>query len=139
MLTGVEVEGHRIYINGYSRIDYARGYIQDLPDTQFVIEDYARYHQRADVVTAWYPFVTANLVLAWRMPLSVLTPHVLFSRVAETLSPHGLFVMVNQGREEATIAACWCTKVGLVRYGSCELKATVRPRLPAVVSCWMRS
>lgn len=138
-MVGIEVEGYRLYSNGYSRLDYAHGYIQDLPNTQFFIGDYACYSRPADVVTAWYPFVTPGPVLSWRMPLSVLDPEALFSRVAQNLLPHGLFVMVNQGREEAGIAAAWCKKVGLVRYGSCELNATLRPRLPAVVSCWMHS
>ncbi|MEK6785008.1 MAG: hypothetical protein AABY61_05970 [Nitrospirota bacterium] len=135
-LVGVEVEGHRIYTNGYSRLDYAHGYIQNLPNTQFIVGDYAGYDHPADVVTAWYPFVTPGPVLAWRMPLSVLTPHALFSRVARNLTPHGLFVMVNQGRDEAAIAAAWCEKVGLVRYGSYEVRTLLRSRRPAVVSCW---
>lgn len=138
-MVGIEVEGHRIYINGYSRLDYAHGYIRDLPNTQFFVGDYACYNRPADIVTAWYPFVTPDPVLAWRMPLSLLAPHTLFSQVVRNLQPHGLFIMVNQGREEAAIAAAWCEKVGLARYGSCELKARLRSRLPAVASCWMLS
>jgi hypothetical protein len=138
-MIGIEVEGHRIYINGHSRLDYAQGYIQDLPNTQFVVGDYACYNRPADVVTAWYPFVTPGPVLAWRMPLSVLAPEALFSRVAQNLPPHGLFIMVNQSREEAAIAAVWCKKAGLTRYGSCVINATLRSRLPAVASCWVLS
>ncbi len=138
-MVGIEVEGRRMYINGYSRLDYAHGYIQDLPNTQFIVGDYAGYDHPADVVTAWYPFVTPDPVLAWRMPLSVLAPHTLFSRVARNLIPHGLFVMVNQGQDEAAIAAAWCEKVGLVRYGSCEVRTLLRSRRPAVVSCWTSS
>lgn len=37
------------------------------------------------------------------------------------------------------IAATWCEQVGLTRYGSCEIPATLRSRLPAVASCWRRS
>lgn len=138
-MVGIEVEGHRMYRNGYTRLYYARGYIQDLPNTQFFVGDYACYDRPADVVTAWYPFVTPGPVLAWRMPLSVLTPEALFSRVARNLPPHGQFIMVNQGREEVAIAAAWCGRVRLVRHGSCELKARLRARLPAVASCWMLS
>ncbi len=138
-LLGVEVEGHRIYTNGYSRLDYAHGYIQDLPNAQFIVGDYAGYDHPADVVTAWYPFVTPDPELAWRMPLSVLAPHTLFSRVAHNLTPHGLSVMVNQGQDEAAIAAAWCEKVGLVQYGSCEVRTLLRSRRPAVVSCWTSS
>lgn len=138
-LIGVEVEGHRIYLNGYSRLDYAHGYIQDLAHTKFLVRDYSSYHQPANIVTAWYPFVTPGPMLAWRMPLSLFTPHTLFSQVARNLQPHGLFLMVNQGRGEASIAAAWCLKAGLVRHGSCELRPILRPRIPApVLSCWVR-
>jgi hypothetical protein len=63
-LLGIEVEGYRIYINGYSRLDYAQGYIQHLPNTQFIVGDYACYERLADIVTLWYPFVTPNPILA---------------------------------------------------------------------------
>jgi len=138
-LIGVEVEGHRMYINGYSRCDYARGYIQDLPNTDFHIQDYRCYNSSANIITAWYPFVTTTPVLAWRLPLSLFAPQVLFSQVVHNLQPHGLFLMVNQGRDEAIIAASWCNKVGMVQWGSCELRSSLRPRLPApVFSCWRR-
>jgi hypothetical protein len=136
-LIGVEVEGHRIYYNGYSRWDYARGYVQDLPNTQFVIQDYTRFDEQADVVTAWYPFVTPAPVLAWRMPLSVLSPAAIFQRIAGNLKSNGLFVMVNQGVEEAAIAAMHCRQAGLELLTSCELRSTLRKRrVPPVVSCW---
>jgi hypothetical protein len=138
-LLGIEVEGHRIYINGYSRVDYAQGYIQHLPNTQFIVQDYVGYERPADIVTAWYPFVTPDLVLAWRMPLSMLAPHALFAQVARNLQLHGRFVMINQGRDEATIAASVCKEIGLIRQGSCEIKTPVRPRLPPVLSVWGHS
>jgi len=136
-LTGVEVEGYRIYANGYSRWDYARGYVQGLPRTSFVVANYAAYDQRADVVTAWYPFVTSLPVLAWRLPLALLTPRTLFSRIASNLTPDGLLVIVNQGAEEAAIAADHCREAGLDRRWLCEVPATLRPRdRPPVVSWW---
>ncbi len=135
-LLGIEVEGYRIYLNGYSRLDYARGYIRHLSNTQFIVGDYAFYERPADVVTAWYPFVTPDPVLAWRLPLSVFAPHAIFSRIARNLQPHGRFVMINQGRNEAAIAASMCKKVGLARQGSCEITTPLRPRRPPVLSVW---
>ncbi len=141
-LVGIELEGYRIYTNGYSRLDYAQGYIEDLPNTHFVIRDYAQYHHQADVVTAWYPFVTPAPVLAWRMPLSVLAPHALFAQVARNLKPNGFFIMVNQGTDEAAIAAAYCRQSGLSPYQPYQwyaLKTTLRPRISPVVSCWRLS
>ncbi len=135
-LTGVEVEGYRIYANGYSRWDYARGYVQGLPQTSFVVSNYAQYDQRADVVTAWYPFVTPTPVLAWRLPLALLTPHAIFSRIASNLTATGLFVMVNQGAEEAAIAANLCRAAGLDQRWSYEIPATIRSRHQCPVVSW---
>ncbi|ULA64258.1 MAG: hypothetical protein LZF86_110961 [Nitrospira sp.] len=139
-LTGVEVEGHRIYYNGYSRHDYAQGYVRDLPQTEFVIADYAQYAQPADTIVAWYPFVTPAPVLAWRLPLALLAPRALFARVAMNLNPSGVFVMVNQGPEEAAVAADLCRQAGLKCERSCEVRVTLRRRrIPPVVSWWRRS
>lgn len=138
-LLGIEVEGYRIYINGYSRLDYAQGYIQHLPNTQFIVGDYVRFERPADIVTLWYPFVTPSPVLAWRLPLSLFGPHALFSRIARNLQLHGRLVMINQGRKEASIAASLCRKVDLVQHGSCELRTPLRPRHPPVLSVWGHS
>jgi hypothetical protein len=135
-LLGIEVEGYRIYLNGYSRLDYAQGYIRHLPSTQFIVGDYTCYERPADIVTAWYPFLTPDPVLAWGLPLSVFAPHALHSRIARNLQPHGRFVMINQGRKEAGIAASLCKKVGLARHGSCEVTTPLRPRRPPVLSVW---
>jgi len=136
-LTGVKVEGYRIYSNGYSRWDYAQGYVADLPRTSFKVYDYTQYTDSVDTIIAWFPFVSAAPVLAWRMPLRVLSPHTLFGRVAENLSPGGLFVMVNQGREEAMIAFDRCRRAGLRFENSCKVRSTVRPRrIPPFVSWW---
>lgn len=135
-LTGVEVEGYRIYANGYSRWDYAEGYVQGLPQTSFVVSNYAQYNRKADLVMAWYPFVTPAPVLAWRLPLAMLAPHTLFSRIASNLTATGLFVMVNQGPEEAAVAANLCREAGLHRRWSYEVPATLRPRAKQPVVSW---
>ena len=127
-LVGVEVEGYRIYTNGYSRLDYAHGYIQNLPNTQFIVGNYAGYDHPADVVTAWYPFVTPDPVLAWRMPLSVLTPHALFSRVAHNLTP-SRFVRHGQPRPGRSGNRC-----RLVRKGRPRTVRLIRGQNPVAFS-----
>lgn len=48
--------------------------------------------------------------------------------------------MVNQGVEEATIAATLCRQAGLELQNSYEPRSTLRRRrIPPVVSSWMRS
>ncbi len=64
MLTGVDLEGFRLYPTGYSRYDFATGYAADLPHTAFVVADYCEVNAPVDVITAWFPFVTPAPVLA---------------------------------------------------------------------------
>ncbi|MDE2349346.1 MAG: hypothetical protein KGL92_12670 [Gammaproteobacteria bacterium] len=117
-LTGIEVEGYRRYRDGHSRVDYAAGYIAGLPRTRFEIVDYLRVDEPGDVITAWFPFLTATAILAWRLPLSLLRPRALIERIAANLTEGGMFIMVNHGLEEARPAMSLCAAAGLRRlYG----------------------
>ena len=139
-LVGVEVEGYRLYRDGHTRIDYAAGYVGAIPNARFVVADYAAYQLRAGVITLWFPFVTPAAILAWRLPLSLLTPARLFARIYHNLSPAGVLVMVNHGREEADLATRLCIAADLrclFRFAEPGLLSAHRGR-PAVLSCWTR-
>src|ERR1700689_2915036 len=73
-MVGVEVEGHRLFRDGHTRIDYAAGYLSHLPNARFVVGDYPAYRKPADIITCWFPFLTPTAILAWRLPLSLLAP-----------------------------------------------------------------
>jgi SAM-dependent methyltransferase len=112
-LLGVEIEGHRLFRDGRTRIDYARGYLTQLPNAQFVVADYTGYVEPADIITSWFPFLTPAAILAWRLPLSLLAPERLFRQIRHNLRPDGLFFMVNHGAKEAALAERLCTAAGL--------------------------
>ena len=114
-MVGVDIEGYRLFRDWRTRFDYAQGYLSTLPGAEFVVADYRDYERPADLITAFFPFVTPGAVLAWRLPLSVLSPERLFGRIAENLMPGGLFFMVNHGPEEAHVAEQYCTAAGLGR------------------------
>jgi hypothetical protein len=137
-LVGVEIEGHRLFRDGRARIDYALGYVADLPNAEFVVADYAHFEQAADTITAWFPFLTATAILAWRLPLSLLKPEVLFARIRHNLTRNGLFVMVNHGPSEADLAAERCSAAGLRRIGRWQDPGALSSyRLaPPVLSWW---
>jgi hypothetical protein len=139
-LAGVEVEGYRLFKDGHTRIDYAAGYLSELPNARFLVVDYRDCTVSADVITAWFPFLTAAAILAWRLPLSLLAPGPLFERIYHNLSPGGLFVMVNHGRREAGIGADFCRAIGLERVCvSAHAGVLSGHRLsPAILSCWRR-
>jgi hypothetical protein len=108
-MVGVEIEGHRLFRGGYTRSDYAAGYLARMPTAQFIVADYSCREEPADIITAWFPFLTPNALLAWRLPLSLLAPEKLFRRIKHNLLPQGLFFMVNHGEEEAALAQNMCS------------------------------
>jgi len=137
-VSGVEVEGHRLFRDGHTRIDYAAGYLAHVPNAEFIVADYLSYAKPADVVTAWFPFLTPAAILAWRLPLSLLQPQRLFEQIRHNLRPGGCFVMVNHGFEEAALAADWCVAAGLEsawQGAQASVLSGHRP-IPAVLSCW---
>lgn len=79
-LTGVDLEGLRLYPNSDNRDDAVSGIIAGLPHTTFTAIE------RVDVITAWFPFVTPAPILAWRLPLTVFSPERLFARIVRNLT-----------------------------------------------------
>ena len=136
-LAGIEVDGHRLFCNGRRRIDYAREHIQDLPQTEYVIADYRQLTRQADIITAWYPFVTPKPLLAWRLPLSLFTPAALFAQVAKNLLIGGTFVMINHSAAESDVARGIAEDVGLVCAGHYLHTVPLRPRTAdPVLTIW---
>ncbi len=139
-LVGIEVEGHRLYCNGRSRTDYARGHIQDLPNTHYVVSDYRQYKRAAHIITAWFPFVTPQPLLAWRLPLSLFDPTAMFAQIANNLIIGGTFVMINHNPAEALVARDIVEATGLVCRGQYVHLSPLRPRTqPAVLTLWQHS
>jgi SAM-dependent methyltransferase len=138
-LVGVEVEGHRLFSDGHTRIDYARGYVAEIPHARFIVADYVACELTADVVTAWFPFLTPEAILAWRLPLSLLEPDRLFARIGRNLQPGGILVMVNHGVREAALAAHLCGAAGFRALSRFAAPGVFRHRpMPAIMSCWGR-
>jgi hypothetical protein len=139
-LIGVEVEGHRLFRDGRTRIDYATGYVARLPDAHFVVSDYCAYREPADVITAWFPFLTPNALLAWRLPLRLLAPGRLFRRIRDNLKPGGIFFMVNHGLQEAQLAQSLCDAAGLdlVARAVADGVFSRKRQMPPALSWWRR-
>jgi len=138
-MIGMEIEGHRLLRDGRTRIDYATGYLMRVPNARFVVADYLSYDQPAEVITAWFPFLTPSALLAWRLPLRLLAPELLFRQIEHNLRSNGLFFMVNHGLEEWTTARALCTAAGLLCM-SFEAKpgALSQHRLRPPVASWWR-
>ena len=136
-MVGVEIEGHRLFKNGHTRIDHAAGHLAALPDARFLVADYSHADLPADVITAWFPFLTPAAILAWRLPLSLLAPARLFGRIRHNLRPGGCFIMVNHGPAEAAEARRLCDAAGLRLLGELHESGVLsgyrlQPPLPSV-------
>jgi SAM-dependent methyltransferase len=137
-LVGIDVEGHRLFKDGRTRIDYATGYVSGIPHARFLVADYLDCDLPADVITAWFPFLTPAAILAWRLPLSLLAPERFFAQVSGNLRPGGYFLMVNHGAEEAALGEKLCMAAGLRRLARVVDAGPLsghRPR-PAIATCW---
>lgn len=101
VLRGLELDGHGIYRDGHSRADHARARAKTASVggslVQFEVADaaFARLPQQ-DVVSLFFPFLTAYACLAWGTPLSRLRPRRLLERAVHSLRPGGWLVVANQ-------------------------------------------
>jgi SAM-dependent methyltransferase len=137
-MVGVDVEGYRLFKDGRTRSDYAAGYVGQRSNARFVVADYLDYAEPADLITAWFPFLTPPAILAWRLPLSLLRPERLIQQIHHNLRPGGCFVMVNHGPVEAELAHRLCVATGLRLHFMQVTPSPLsrgRPSAP-VVSCW---
>jgi hypothetical protein len=139
--TGVEIEAYRLYRDGHTRRDYAMGYLAQVPHARFLVADYTGLDSPADLITAWFPFLTPATILAWRLPLRLLRPAALFARIGRNLCANGQFMMVNHGAAEAAIAARFCIAAGLKLEFQVETASSLSRNRgkPAILSCWRRN
>lgn len=136
-LVGIEVEGYRRLVGRTNRAERVAALVSTLPGVEYRIADYTTWCEPADLVTAFFPFVTVEPVLGWRMPLRVLRPAALFARIRANLEPHGELWMVNHSDAEARVAFGYALAAGL------RLRHEHRPQLylrqranQPVVSAW---
>jgi hypothetical protein len=138
-LVGVEIDAYRLYQHWRSRLDLARGYVKDLAHTDYVVEDYRTLRFTADVILAWYPFVTPKRLLAWRLPLTLFEPTKLFEQVARNLAVGGTFVMVNYSADEMQVARQGAMQAGLHCLGQHVHQQPLKARSqPAVLTLWKK-
>lgn len=138
-LTGVEIEGYRLYRDGHSRHDYARHYIDGLPGTDYRVMDAMDWRQPVDGISCLYPFLLPGTVLAWGLPVSVLRPRALFVHLGRCLRPGGHLLMINQGEDEGCRAAALAAAAGLERRAALRIDQPLLPRpAPPVLSLWQR-
>lgn len=138
-LTGIEVEGYRLYQDGHSRFDYAMAYIRGLTNTQYRVMDFCDFNEVVDGITCFYPFLEPKALVRWRLPLKFFRPELLAQTMARVLRPKGFVFMVNRGEGEGVIAKELManTELRLVGQFTCSDPLTDWNG-PPVVSLWKK-
>lgn len=105
VLRGVELDGYGVYRDGRSRADHGAAHAALAahgPSTaRYEVADFARRRwPQQDVVTMFFPFLSAHACLRWGAPLSRLRPRQLLRNAVATTRPGGWFVVVDQTAAE---------------------------------------
>lgn len=102
VLRGLELDGHGIYRDGFSRADHARAHARLAGDgVSFLVADCTGIRlPPQDVVSLFFPFLSVYACLAWGTPLSRLRPRRLLRRAVASLRPGGWLVVVDQTAAE---------------------------------------
>lgn len=100
-LTGLELDGWRIYHDFHSRADYARAYIADKPEARYLVGDVLQHTDTYDVVSCFLPFVFLEPCLAWGLPAEAFQPVRFLQHMAQRVNPGGVLLLVNQDATEA--------------------------------------
>lgn len=106
-LTGIELDGHRVYDDLSSRKDHGETYAREV-DSQgaddkvtYEVRDFLQHTERnVDVVFLFFPFVLEYALVRWGLPRSCFLPAKMFDHVFETLRPGGLVVVMNHTADE---------------------------------------
>jgi hypothetical protein len=110
-LEGIELDAYRIYTDGYSRLDYATYYCQQVISLETikqphrlsfvpgdVMKDCPTHHY--DLVFCFLPFVFEEPLMDWGLPRHYFQPEAFLSRMVSLLNETGTLILVNQGEEE---------------------------------------
>lgn len=102
-LTGIELDGYRVYRDLYSRCDYAEAYIRNLEGCQFIVGDALEHQGNYDVVTLFFPFIIPEPLLQWGLPLNYLQPERIIQKAWKLVRSGGILLIQNQGEEEPQV------------------------------------
>ncbi|MCB9876732.1 MAG: hypothetical protein H6835_03930 [Planctomycetes bacterium] len=147
VLRGVELDGHGVYRDGHSRADHAAAHAAgagrggDL--VTFETGDVAAMRlPEQDVVTAFFPFLTAYACLQWGTPLSRLRPRRLLRRAVQALRPGGWLLVVNQTVDEHRRLCRLLRELPVERLRRCRFGSDLVPEAGRtagqVASLWRR-
>ena len=99
-LDGVEIDAYRLYANFYNRLEVAKFYIKDLPNTNYIPDDLMNINKSYDYIVWILPFVLRHPLRAWGLPDNLFKPQKLFEHAYSLLKQNGKMLIINQTKEE---------------------------------------
>lgn len=100
-LTGIELDGYRVYRDWHSRYDYAMYHAGRTRSTYIVGDALEEKLPVARIVTLLFPFVFAEPLLLWGLSPRAYRPQNLYERALTLTEPGGMLLITNQGEWEA--------------------------------------
>lgn len=103
---GIEIDAYRRFTNFRSRADYGHYHASQIPRGFYHPTDFTKWNQECDVIALLHPFVTAEPLLRWGLPLAELKPERIFNHAAQLLLPKkGVLLLSCPNEEEFEIAS----------------------------------
>lgn len=100
VLTGIELDAHRLYSNFYSRYETAKFYTKEIPCAKYLAQNLLCHSGEYDCIIWMLPFVKKGPHMSWGLPLKYFAPERLLAHAYNLLAPDAKMFIVNQGIEE---------------------------------------
>lgn len=113
---GIEIDAYRRNLSFRSRLDYAEYFCTRLSRGQFHAMDFLKWEEPADLVFLLNPFVTAEPLLRWGLPIQHLQPDKLLAKCREVLlRREGYLITSHPTENEKQMFGALATKYGFVK------------------------
>lgn len=97
-LTGIELDGHKVYKDLHSRKDHAEAFAGQVDDARvdYQVKDFLAHREDGvDVVFFFFPFVLEYALVRWGLPRKFFGPERMFAHALESLRPGGTVIIMN--------------------------------------------
>jgi len=102
-LNGIELDAYRLCTNLYSRYEIAKFHIQNLENTNYIVDDFLNHQQKYDFIIWILPFITQYPLVKWGLPLKYFKPEKMLLHAFNLLNKDGKLLIINQNKKEYEI------------------------------------
>lgn len=102
-LTGVELDGYRLYTDGYTRQQYAQALAAFYPQAQYRLADACTVFGPFHGISLLLPFVLPETHRAWGLPTPFFQPATLLRHLVLQLAEGGVLLIINLTKAEQEV------------------------------------